>query len=76
MDKIFQCPVCFTKYATKQEVNTCLHSHKFPVEVVNWYFHTCMHGDFANYPEVIEMKMQDGALVTYRRIFEEFENAE
>ena len=64
--KHYICEICGTEYAEKEKCAKCEKSHKKAVEIVKMR-HLSFSQDQKGYPLSIDVKMNDGKIVTYKR---------
>ena len=62
----YQCEVCHTEYAKKEDAVRCEKNHKVPQTIVNAR-HLPIGQNGTGYPITITVRMSDGQEVTYKR---------
>ena len=72
---LYQCELCKTQFAKEDDAISCEKSHVKPMNcksIVNMKFHRghgqrSAFGNEKNYPDWIEIKMEDNEVVRYRK---------
>lgn len=64
--KLYVCEVCHTEYNDKLKANSCEKSHKKSIKIAGSRYVSKSQNE-TGYPVAVEIVMEDGRVVTYKR---------
>jgi len=64
--KLYQCEICGRQYKLSADAKACEKYHQRAVEILDMRFTPWNHMQSSPYPHTINVKMEDGKVITFR----------